>query len=181
MKKFVVLGAPGSGRKSLIAAVKKDAPQLKLELYAGRIPAQVEGAVLVVSSADGPMPETLEQLKAAFDAGVRRVVCCLSRTDEVDDPNLLELVEMECRELASSVGYSDEVFEVARVSVRAGHGVAELVSRLGARSAAAPPPGSLPDGQIKCRKCPYSQPMPFDSCPSCGEGQPRSFWSRLFG
>lgn len=174
MRKLVVLGAPGSGRKTLIDAVKRGAPQLQLELYSGRIPAQVEGAVLVVSSADGPMPETLEQLKAAKRAGVSQVWCVLSKSDQIDDADLAELVTLECREMAYSVGYADENFRVTAAAN--GEGVAEFIT-----GGQAPASGAAPGGQIKCVKCPYSQPMPFDTCPSCGEGQSRSFWSRLFG
>ncbi len=174
MRKIVVLGAPGSGKKSLIAAVKKGAPQLQLELYSGRIPAQVEGAVLVVSSLDGPMPETLEQLKAAKQAGVSRIWCVLSKSDQIDDADLTELVTMECMEMALSVGFTAESFRVTAAAM--GEGVAEFIT-----GGQAPASGLAPGGQIKCVKCPYSQPTPFDTCPSCGEGQSRSFWSRLFG
>ncbi len=64
--------------------------------------AQMDGAVLVVSAADGPMPQTRELILLARQVGVPYIVVFLNKTDMVDDPELLELVEMEVRELLSS-------------------------------------------------------------------------------
>ncbi len=61
--------------------------------------AQMDGAVLVVSAADGPMPQTREHILLARQVGVPYIVVFLNKTDQVDDPELLELVEMEVREL----------------------------------------------------------------------------------
>ncbi|NLE42765.1 MAG: GTP-binding protein, partial [Lentisphaerae bacterium] len=63
--------------------------------------AQMDGAVLVVSAADGPMPQTKEHVLLARQVGVPRIVVFLNKVDLVDDPELLELVEMEIRELLS--------------------------------------------------------------------------------
>ena len=61
--------------------------------------AQMDGAILVVSAADGPMPQTREHILLARQVGVPYVVVFLNKTDMVDDPELLELVELEVREL----------------------------------------------------------------------------------
>ncbi|SKA29943.1 translation elongation factor TU, partial [Carboxydocella sporoproducens DSM 16521] len=61
--------------------------------------AQMDGAILVVSAADGPMPQTREHILLARQVGVPHIVVWLNKADMVDDPELLELVEMEVREL----------------------------------------------------------------------------------
>ena len=61
--------------------------------------AQMDGAILVVSSADGPMPQTREHILLARQVGVPYIIVFMNKTDQVDDPELLELVEMEIREL----------------------------------------------------------------------------------
>ena len=67
--------------------------------------AQMDGAVLVVSAADGPMPQTREHILLSRQVGVPRIVVFLNKADMVDDPELLELVELEVRELLSSYEY----------------------------------------------------------------------------
>lgn len=67
--------------------------------------AQMDGAILVVSAADGPMPQTREHILLARQVGVPFIVVFLNKADQVDDPELLELVEMEVRELLSSYGF----------------------------------------------------------------------------
>ena len=64
--------------------------------------AQMDGAILVVSAADGPMPQTREHILLARQVGVPAIVVYMNKTDQVDDPELLELVELEVRELLSS-------------------------------------------------------------------------------
>ena len=61
--------------------------------------AQMDGAILVVSAADGPMPQTREHILLARQVGVPALVVFLNKVDQVDDPELLELVELEVREL----------------------------------------------------------------------------------
>jgi len=70
--------------------------------------AQMDGAILVVSAADGPMPQTREHVLLARQVGVPSLVVFLNKVDLVDDPELLELVEMEIRELLSKYGYPAE-------------------------------------------------------------------------
>ena len=67
--------------------------------------AQMDGAILVVSAADGPMPQTREHILLARQVGVPAMVVFLNKADMVDDPELIELVEMEVRELLSSYGF----------------------------------------------------------------------------
>ncbi len=72
--------------------------------------AQMDGAILVVSAADGPMPQTREHILLARQVGVKYIVVYLNKCDQVDDPELLELVEMEVRDLLSSYDFpGDEI------------------------------------------------------------------------
>jgi elongation factor Tu len=72
--------------------------------------AQMDGAILVVSAADGPMPQTREHILLARQVGVPFIVVFLNKVDLVDDPELLDLVELECRELLSEYQFpGDEV------------------------------------------------------------------------
>ena len=72
--------------------------------------AQMDGAILVVSAADGPMPQTREHILLARQVGVPKIVVFLNKADMVDDPELLELVEMEVRELLSQYNFpGDEI------------------------------------------------------------------------
>jgi elongation factor Tu len=72
--------------------------------------AQMDGAILVVSAADGPMPQTREHILLARQVGVPRIVVFLNKADMVDDPELLELVELEVRELLSNYEFpGDEI------------------------------------------------------------------------
>ncbi len=68
--------------------------------------AQMDGAILVVSAADGPMPQTREHILLARQVGVPAIVVYLNKVDQVDDPELLELVELEVRELLSQLRFS---------------------------------------------------------------------------
>ena len=70
--------------------------------------AQMDGAILVVSAADGPMPQTREHILLARQVGVPAMVVFLNKVDQVDDPELLELVEMEVRELLSSYDFTGD-------------------------------------------------------------------------
>ena len=72
--------------------------------------AQMDGAILVVSAADGPMPQTREHILLSRQVGVPYIVVFMNKVDQVDDPELLELVEMEIRELLSSYDFpGDEI------------------------------------------------------------------------
>ena len=72
--------------------------------------AQMDGAILVVSAADGPMPQTREHILLAKQVGVPAIVVFLNKADQVDDPELIDLVEMEVRDLLSEYGFpGDEV------------------------------------------------------------------------
>ena len=67
--------------------------------------AQMDGAILVVAATDGPMPQTREHILLARQVGVPYIVVALNKVDMVDDPELLELVELEVRELLTSYGF----------------------------------------------------------------------------
>jgi len=78
--------------------------------------AQMDGAVLVVSAADGPMPQTREHILLARQVGVPAIVVYMNKTDQVDDPELLDLVELEVRELLSSYEFPGDDIPVVRGS-----------------------------------------------------------------
>ena len=78
--------------------------------------AQMDGAILVVAATDGPMPQTKEHVLLARQVGVPYVVVALNKTDMVDDEEILELVEMEVRELLSSYDFPGDDLPVVRVS-----------------------------------------------------------------
>jgi len=82
--------------------------------------AQMDGAILVVSAADGPMPQTREHILLARQVGVPYIVVFLNKVDMVDDPELLELVELEVRELLSSYDFpGDDIPIVAGSALKA--------------------------------------------------------------
>ncbi len=78
--------------------------------------AQMDGAILVVSAADGPMPQTREHILLANQVGVPAIVVYLNKTDMVDDPELLDLVEMEVRELLTKYEYDGDNAKIIRGS-----------------------------------------------------------------
>ncbi|GBQ25882.1 elongation factor Tu [Gluconacetobacter sacchari] len=78
--------------------------------------AQMDGAILVVSAADGPMPQTREHILLARQVGVPALVVFLNKVDQVDDPELLELVEMEVRELLSAYQFPGDDIPIVKGS-----------------------------------------------------------------
>ena len=86
--------------------------------------AQMDGAILVVSAADGPMPQTREHILLARQVGVPAIVVYLNKVDQVDDPELLELVELELRELLSSYEFPGD-----DIPIIAGSALAALEGR----------------------------------------------------
>ena len=92
--------------------------------------AQMDGAILVVSAADGPMPQTREHILLARQVGVPALVVFMNKVDLVDDPELLELVEMEVRELLSSYQYPGDDIPITKGSaVAALNGVTPEIGR----------------------------------------------------
>ena len=81
--------------------------------------AQMDGSVLVVSAADGPMPQTREHILLARQVGVPAIVVFLNKVDQVDDPELLELVEMEIRELLSEYDFDGDEIPIVKGSALA--------------------------------------------------------------
>jgi elongation factor Tu len=93
--------------------------------------AQVDGAILVVAATDGPMPQTREHVLLARQVGVPSIVVALNKVDMVDDPELLELVELEVRELLSEYGFPGDDVPVVPVSaLRALEGDAEAAGQV---------------------------------------------------
>ena len=80
--------------------------------------AQMDGAILVVSAADGPMPQTREHILLARQVGVPYIIVYLNKCDMVDDPELLELVEMEVRELLSSYEFPGDDIPIIKGSAK---------------------------------------------------------------
>ena len=93
-------------------------------------PAQMDCAILVVSAADGPMPQTREHILLARQVEVPAVVVALNKADLVDDPELLELVEMEVRELLSKYEFPGDDIQVVRVSALKALGGRECVPKI---------------------------------------------------
>ena len=81
--------------------------------------AQMDGAILVVNAADGPMPQTREHILLARQVGVPAIVVYMNKVDQVDDPELLELVEMEIRELLSSYQFPGDKIPIVKGSALA--------------------------------------------------------------
>ena len=81
--------------------------------------AQMDGAILVVSAADGPMPQTREHILLSRQVGVPRIVVYMNKCDQVDDPELLDLVEMEIRELLGEYEFDSEcpIVQIGRAHV----------------------------------------------------------------
>jgi len=102
--------------------------------------AQIDGAILVVSAADGPMPQTREHVLLARQVNVPYMVVALNKVDMVDDPELLDLVELEVRELLTEYEYPGDDVPVVRVSAlkaldgdaEAAEGIVELMSAVDA-------------------------------------------------
>ena len=93
--------------------------------------AQMDGAILVVSAADGPMPQTREHILLARQVGVPAMVVFLNKADMVDDPELLELVEMEVRELLSAYDFpGDDIPVVVGSALRALEGDASYEQKI---------------------------------------------------
>ena len=82
--------------------------------------AQMDGAILVVAATDGPMPQTREHILLAKQVGVPRMVVVMNKVDMVDDPELLDLVEMEVRELLSFYGFDGDNTPIIRGSALGG-------------------------------------------------------------
>jgi len=78
--------------------------------------AQMDGAILVVAAPDGPMPQTREHILLARQVGVPYMVVCLNKCDMVEDPELLDLVELEVRDLLKSYGFPGDEIPVVRTS-----------------------------------------------------------------
>src|SRR3954462_2703522 len=81
--------------------------------------AQMDGPILVVSAADGPMPQTREHILLARQVGVPALVVCLNKCDMVDDPELIELVELEVRELLSKYEFPGDTIPIVKGSALA--------------------------------------------------------------
>ncbi|WP_320047092.1 elongation factor Tu [uncultured Ilyobacter sp.] len=93
--------------------------------------AQMDGAILVVSAADGPMPQTREHILLSRQVGVPYIVVYLNKADMVDDEELLELVEMEVRELLTDYGFpGDDIPVIAGSSLGALNGEAQWVAKI---------------------------------------------------
>src|SRR6201984_1524748 len=80
--------------------------------------AQMDGAILVVSAADAPMPQTREHILLARQVGVPAIVVYLNKVDMVDDPELLDLVELEVRELLTHYGFPGDEIPIVRGSAK---------------------------------------------------------------
>lgn len=115
--------------------------------------AQMDGAILVVSAADGPMPQTREHILLSRQVGVPYIVVYLNKADMVDDEELLELVEMEVRELLTEYGFpGDDVPVIAGSALGALNGEAQWVEKINELMAAV-------DDYIPSPERPVDQPF----------------------
>jgi elongation factor Tu len=87
--------------------------------------AQMDGAILVVAATDGPMPQTREHILLAKQVGVPKIVVFMNKVDLVDDPEMLELVEMEVRELLGAYGFGEDAPIIKGSAIKALEGTAE--------------------------------------------------------
>jgi elongation factor Tu len=115
--------------------------------------AQMDGAILVVAATDGPMPQTREHILLARQVGVPRIVVFLNKIDQVDDPELIELVELELRELLSYYEFPGDEIPIIRGSA------------LQALEAGTDPSTTIDDPRLKCvfdlvEACDNYIPMP---------------------
>jgi elongation factor Tu len=93
--------------------------------------AQMDGAILVVAATDGPMPQTREHILLAKQVNVPRLVVALNKVDMVDDAELLDLVEMEVRELLTKYGYDGDNTPIVRISaLKAAEGDADAQAKI---------------------------------------------------
>src|SRR5699024_1729829 len=93
--------------------------------------AQMDGAILVVSAADGPMPQTRQHILISRTVGVPAIVVCLNKMDMVDDEELLELVEMEVRDLLSEYEFpGDDVPVISGSALKALEGEEEYEEKI---------------------------------------------------
>lgn len=93
--------------------------------------AQMDGAILVVAATDGPMPQTKEHILLARQVGVPQIVVFMNKVDLVDDPELLELVEMEVRDLLSTYGFDgDNAAVIQGSAIKALEGDADAVAKV---------------------------------------------------
>ena len=89
--------------------------------------AQMDGAILVVSAADGPMPQTREHILLSRQVGVPYIVVFMNKADQVDDPELLELVEMEIRDLLNAYEFPGDDTPIIVGSALAGSGSSSTI------------------------------------------------------
>src|SRR3569832_2801308 len=93
--------------------------------------AQMDGAILVVSAVDGPMPQTREHILLARQVNVPRIVVFLNKCDLVEDAELLDLVELEVRELLSKYNYAgDDATVIRGAAIRAIEGDAQWIAKI---------------------------------------------------
>ena len=96
--------------------------------------AQMDGAILVVAATDGPMPQTREHILLARQVGVPYIVVALNKVDMVEDAELLELVELEVRELLSKYQFPGDDLPIVRVSALGALNGEEKWAKVGGRS-----------------------------------------------
>ena len=92
--------------------------------------AQMDGAILVVSAADGPMPQTREHILLSRQVGVPKIVVFMNKCDQVDDPELLDLVEMEIRELLGQYGFDENAPVIRGSALKALEGDEEAANKI---------------------------------------------------
>ena len=120
---IAIAGASQHGKTTLAQGLARAASPGALDLIdapggdlSNALAAQLDAAVVVISAADGPMKQTQEHVRALADRDVRGIAVFLNKTDLVDDDALLDLVEMEVRELFSKAGFDGDALPVLKGS-----------------------------------------------------------------
>lgn len=109
--------------------------------------AQMDGAILVVAATDGPMPQTREHILLARQVGVPKIVVFMNKVDLVDDPEMLELVEMEAQEILESYGFED-CSVIAGSALKALEGDADAIAQINELMAAVDADIPLPERDV---------------------------------
>ena len=126
VKNMITGAAQMDGAILVVSAADGPMPQTREHILLAKQAAQMDGAILGVSAADGPMPQTRELILLAKQVGVPAIVVFLNKADQVDDPELIDLVEMEIRDLLSSYDFpGDEVPIIVGSALGALNGNAE--------------------------------------------------------
>ena len=180
MAKIIILGNKGSGKRTLKQKISSQLVDFDFDVYSGDALSPYAAAILVVSLTDGPMPETLEHLLSAHEAGIPNIFCFLNKTDLLMDKDLRELVKLECQELGKKYGYSVENFLIIPGSALQNQNIDVLTQQIKNNINKAYIQHNFNLPEYRCRRCKHLFYIPFEVCKVCNTKQKVSFLQRLF-